>query len=192
MSDPAALPRGELRGESVLPGRRGAMGPGLPRVQLSAASAAGTSRCKGTGFSRGSLRAHELTSSACDVTPRNPSPPVGAGGCCTAPRAQTVSSSARLSLKRPAPPSARGSGARVPRDHAPSSLARDAPKPPLSGRSCICGRCVPRDHAPPSSSPRGGPPPKPFLLGAGGPMPCLLYTSPSPRDRTRSRMPSSA
>ena len=24
------------------------------------------------------------------------------------------------------------------------------------------------------------------------PMPCLLYTSPSPRDRTRSRMPSSA
>ena len=25
-----------------------------------------------------------------------------------------------------------------------------------------------------------------------GPRPCLLYTSPSPRDRTRSRMPSSA
>ena len=25
-----------------------------------------------------------------------------------------------------------------------------------------------------------------------GPTPCLLYTSPSPRDRTRSRMPSSA
>ena len=25
-----------------------------------------------------------------------------------------------------------------------------------------------------------------------GPCPCLLYTSPSPRDRTRSRMPSSA
>ena len=25
-----------------------------------------------------------------------------------------------------------------------------------------------------------------------GPMTCLLYTSPSPRDRTRSRMPSSA
>ena len=24
------------------------------------------------------------------------------------------------------------------------------------------------------------------------PLPCLLYTSPSPRDRTRSRMPSSA
>ena len=28
--------------------------------------------------------------------------------------------------------------------------------------------------------------------GAGEPPPCLLYTSPSPRDRTRSRMPSSA
>jgi len=27
---------------------------------------------------------------------------------------------------------------------------------------------------------------------AGGYTPCLLYTSPSPRDRTRSRMPSSA
>ena len=27
---------------------------------------------------------------------------------------------------------------------------------------------------------------------AGGPNVCLLYTSPSPRDRTRSRMPSSA
>ena len=27
---------------------------------------------------------------------------------------------------------------------------------------------------------------------AGGPSNCLLYTSPSPRDRTRSRMPSSA
>jgi len=26
----------------------------------------------------------------------------------------------------------------------------------------------------------------------GGVLPCLLYTSPSPRDRTRSRMPSSA
>ena len=26
----------------------------------------------------------------------------------------------------------------------------------------------------------------------GEPYPCLLYTSPSPRDRTRSRMPSSA
>ena len=26
----------------------------------------------------------------------------------------------------------------------------------------------------------------------GAPKPCLLYTSPSPRDRTRSRMPSSA
>ena len=26
----------------------------------------------------------------------------------------------------------------------------------------------------------------------GLPIPCLLYTSPSPRDRTRSRMPSSA
>ena len=28
--------------------------------------------------------------------------------------------------------------------------------------------------------------------GTGYDMPCLLYTSPSPRDRTRSRMPSSA
>ena len=27
---------------------------------------------------------------------------------------------------------------------------------------------------------------------SGSDMPCLLYTSPSPRDRTRSRMPSSA
>ena len=27
---------------------------------------------------------------------------------------------------------------------------------------------------------------------SGHPIPCLLYTSPSPRDRTRSRMPSSA
>ena len=32
-----------------------------------------------------------------------------------------------------------------------------------------------------------------FLLsGLLGTIPCLLYTSPSPRDRTRSRMPSSA
>ena len=30
------------------------------------------------------------------------------------------------------------------------------------------------------------------LKGIGLPMVCLLYTSPSPRDRTRSRMPSSA
>ena len=30
------------------------------------------------------------------------------------------------------------------------------------------------------------------LIIAGGLYPCLLYTSPSPRDRTRSRMPSSA
>jgi len=29
-------------------------------------------------------------------------------------------------------------------------------------------------------------------LSDGRPYPCLLYTSPSPRDRTRSRMPSSA
>ena len=29
-------------------------------------------------------------------------------------------------------------------------------------------------------------------LTGGDPMGCLLYTSPSPRDRTRSRMPSSA
>ena len=32
----------------------------------------------------------------------------------------------------------------------------------------------------------------PALSGAQPPDPCLLYTSPSPRDRTRSRMPSSA
>ena len=31
-----------------------------------------------------------------------------------------------------------------------------------------------------------------FLEGMGTPKGCLLYTSPSPRDRTRSRMPSSA
>ena len=31
-----------------------------------------------------------------------------------------------------------------------------------------------------------------FLGGCGLPEGCLLYTSPSPRDRTRSRMPSSA
>ena len=30
------------------------------------------------------------------------------------------------------------------------------------------------------------------LMNAGVRIPCLLYTSPSPRDRTRSRMPSSA
>ena len=30
------------------------------------------------------------------------------------------------------------------------------------------------------------------LLNAKRALPCLLYTSPSPRDRTRSRMPSSA
>ena len=30
------------------------------------------------------------------------------------------------------------------------------------------------------------------LFAPGGYVPCLLYTSPSPRDRTRSRMPSSA
>ena len=29
-------------------------------------------------------------------------------------------------------------------------------------------------------------------LAGAGPYTCLLYTSPSPRDRTRSRMPSSA
>ena len=29
-------------------------------------------------------------------------------------------------------------------------------------------------------------------FGQGGTLGCLLYTSPSPRDRTRSRMPSSA
>ena len=31
-----------------------------------------------------------------------------------------------------------------------------------------------------------------FILHDGPPYACLLYTSPSPRDRTRSRMPSSA
>ena len=31
-----------------------------------------------------------------------------------------------------------------------------------------------------------------LLHGMGGDYTCLLYTSPSPRDRTRSRMPSSA
>ena len=31
-----------------------------------------------------------------------------------------------------------------------------------------------------------------WLGGAGNPLYCLLYTSPSPRDRTRYRMPSSA
>eukprot|EP00657_Telonema_sp_P-1_P008186 TRINITY_DN2890_c0_g1_i1.p1 TRINITY_DN2890_c0_g1~~TRINITY_DN2890_c0_g1_i1.p1 ORF type:complete len:104 (+),score=46.46 TRINITY_DN2890_c0_g1_i1:115-426(+) len=40
------------------------------------------------------------------------------------------------------------------------------------------------------------PPMEPWTDGADGliiePVPCLLYTSPSPRDRTRSRMPSSA
>ena len=35
-------------------------------------------------------------------------------------------------------------------------------------------------------------PPEPSLSGRGRPGTCLLYTSPSPRDRTRSRMPSSA
>src|SRR5664280_3914758 len=33
---------------------------------------------------------------------------------------------------------------------------------------------------------------KPWLDFTGRTMDCLLYTSPSPRDRTRSRMPSSA
>ena len=32
----------------------------------------------------------------------------------------------------------------------------------------------------------------PKIIVRGGAGPCLLYTSPSPRDRTRSRMPSSA
>ena len=36
------------------------------------------------------------------------------------------------------------------------------------------------------------PPRKPPVNDAGETPPCLLYTSPSPRDRTRSRMPSSA
>ena len=34
--------------------------------------------------------------------------------------------------------------------------------------------------------------PRAIGCGEGCPLPCLLYTSPSPRDRTRSRMPSSA
>ena len=34
--------------------------------------------------------------------------------------------------------------------------------------------------------------PKSYVEEAGDPYNCLLYTSPSPRDRTRSRMPSSA
>ena len=32
----------------------------------------------------------------------------------------------------------------------------------------------------------------PWMVAASVPLGCLLYTSPSPRDRTRSRMPSSA
>ena len=35
-------------------------------------------------------------------------------------------------------------------------------------------------------------PSRPFRVNAGAVHACLLYTSPSPRDRTRSRMPSSA
>jgi hypothetical protein len=35
-------------------------------------------------------------------------------------------------------------------------------------------------------------PPENTILITGEPPTCLLYTSPSPRDRTRSRMPSSA
>ena len=31
-----------------------------------------------------------------------------------------------------------------------------------------------------------------LIIKSGDNLPCLLYTSPSPRDRTRSRMPSSA
>ena len=38
----------------------------------------------------------------------------------------------------------------------------------------------------------GRPLPEPKATGHRGYNPCLLYTSPSPRDRTRSRMPSSA
>ena len=34
--------------------------------------------------------------------------------------------------------------------------------------------------------------PEPLIPGTHSPLACLLYTSPSPRDRTRSRMPSSA
>ena len=33
---------------------------------------------------------------------------------------------------------------------------------------------------------------RPYMFKARRPMPCLLYTSPSPRDATLSRMPSSA
>ena len=40
------------------------------------------------------------------------------------------------------------------------------------------------------STDQGGP--FSYISGSGMVLPCLLYTSPSPRDRTRSRMPSSA
>ena len=56
--------------------------------------------------------------------------------------------------------------------------------------ACVQATCAPepqRMQTPPSRLPRecgGGQPAQP--------MRCLLYTSPSPRDRTRSRMPSSA
>ena len=55
----------------------------------------------------------------------------------------------------------------------------------LHGRSSTGGRPAAGDVR--SRRAPGGP-----LGGPCGPLGCLLYTSPSPRDRTRSRMPSSA
>eukprot|EP00656_Telonema_subtile_P023040 TRINITY_DN24349_c0_g2_i1.p1 TRINITY_DN24349_c0_g2~~TRINITY_DN24349_c0_g2_i1.p1 ORF type:complete len:215 (-),score=40.89 TRINITY_DN24349_c0_g2_i1:54-698(-) len=65
------------------------------------------------------------------------------------------------------------------RRQSPPRASRDAPRrrSPVRG-----GRSPPRRGR---SPPRGG-------RGRSPPRGCLLYTSPSPRDRTRSRMPSSA
>ena len=56
-----------------------------------------------------------------------------------------------------------------------------------------------KGNRPPFNQARGAPmvnrnlrPRVPNMQGTGGYRGCLLYTSPSPRDRTRSRMPSSA
>ena len=68
------------------------------------------------------------------------------------------------------------------------------------------GGCAPKGHSPPilpkigGLCPKGPQPPNfgPYLLRPNGCMDqdvtwcCLLYTSPSPRDRQKSRMPSSA
>ena len=48
----------------------------------------------------------------------------------------------------------------------------------------LCGAC----HGPDGKGLNGLPP----LVGSEWPKGCLLYTSPSPRDRQKSRMPSSA